>query len=275
MRITVAGVPIDCVTFVEAVDRIVALASFDKVSYVITANPEMVVESKHNQAFLDALCKADLVVPDGIGLLAMAQYLEDTQKHKSLLLKIALVPWYLLSIIINRQLFKVLPQNVPGVDLVLALAGYAAQHGLPIALIGGADNERAGTERYLARQFPDLQVVTDPGAADVSRETSEEFAQLQKKLSSFSLGFIFVAFGHPKQELWIAKHRDELPSGVAVGVGGTFSYLSGLKRRAHPVIRKLGLEWLWRLTTEPSRLKRIVNAVVVFPYYVFLSAKSE
>ena len=87
---------------------------------------------------------------------------------------------------------------------------------------------------------------------------------------------LFVAFGHPKQEMWIAEHLKEIPSvKIAVGVGGSFDYISNLKKRPPLFIQKLGLEWLVRLLYEPKRILRIGTAVIVFPIIVVYSKISS
>jgi N-acetylglucosaminyldiphosphoundecaprenol N-acetyl-beta-D-mannosaminyltransferase len=80
---------------------------------------------------------------------------------------------------------------------------------------------------------------------------------------------LFVAFGAPNQELWIARNLAKMPSvKVAMGVGGAFDFIAGKQKRAPQIFRSLGLEWLYRLMREPRRIVRIINAVVVFPFLV-------
>lgn len=101
---------------------------------------------------------------------------------------------------------------------------------------------------------------------DVDGSDDTTGSDAREHIKTFSPDILLVAFGHPKQELWIEKHLNEFPSLKAVvGVGGTFDYWSGSKKRAPLTLRAFGLEWLWRLICEPKRWKRILNAVIVFP----------
>ncbi|MBI2117865.1 WecB/TagA/CpsF family glycosyltransferase, partial [Candidatus Peregrinibacteria bacterium] len=80
---------------------------------------------------------------------------------------------------------------------------------------------------------------------------------------------LLVAFGAPEQDLWIDRYLSAMPSvRVAMGIGGTLDFLAGVRKRAPALVQKLGFEWLWRLLNEPWRLRRIWNAVVVFPWLV-------
>ena len=89
-------------------------------------------------------------------------------------------------------------------------------------------------------------------------------------INKFMPHLLFVAFNNPKQEIWIRRNLPKLKVKGAMAVGGTFRYNAGLSELPPNWMESLGLEWAWRLITEPYRLKRIVNAVVVFPYKVFL-----
>lgn len=90
------------------------------------------------------------------------------------------------------------------------------------------------------------------------------------KINKFNPDLLFVAFGNPKQEIWIYDNLLKLNIGGAMAVGGSLRYLAGLSSLPPVWMEKVGLEWLWRLVTEPFRLPRIWNAVVVFPWKVFL-----
>lgn len=82
---------------------------------------------------------------------------------------------------------------------------------------------------------------------------------------------VLVAYGAPKQEIWIAENKDALGAKLLVGVGGTFDMLSGRLKRAPGWVQSLNLEWLWRFLQQPSRIGRIWRAVVVFPLKVLMS----
>lgn len=267
MKIDILGVHIDNISFYEAQHTITQMVERGGRHYVVTANPEMVVEAQKNRPFQQAINNADLVTPDGTGLRAIAQYLYDTSLNKSnIIIKSYKLIYYLLSILNSQNKFTVIPHVVSGADLFWSLCHWAADANISVILIGGTADELNGTAVVIGQRYPGLQIITDIGAVDIENETSQEFERLKAKISPYTHALLFVAFGHPKQELWIVKHRKELPEGVAMGVGGTFAYVSGRKKRAPSMFRYLGLEWLWRLLIEPKRLTRIFTAVIIFPY---------
>jgi len=100
--------------------------------------------------------------------------------------------------------------------------------------------------------------------------------QIIQAVNTSGAKLLLVAYGAPKQDLWIAKHLSKMPTvRVAIGVGGTFDFLSGTIKRAPRWLRSLGLEWLWRLILQPWRIKRIWTAVVIFPMLVLMSKKQN
>lgn len=268
MKVNILSVPVDAVRFTEAIDTILQLARDGQPHHVITMNPEMVVEAQRNSTFLDAIKAADLVVPDGVGLLPTAHFLHSTKPANGIVL--FLKEWLLiLETLLGRSRFDILKETVSGIDLTQALCEKAKEKGIPVVFIGGYNDEAALAAKAVQEKVAGLQISSDPGPNDVSGETADEYQRILSLLRQHPNGFYFVAFGHPKQELWIAKHKADLPAGVFMGVGGTFTYLSGKRRRAHSWLRKLGLEWLWRLAAEPARWKRIVTAFIVYPHLVY------
>ena len=117
----------------------------------------------------------------------------------------------------------------------------------------------------MKNKFDGLNVVgTFAGSPAVNEECN-----LRERIDNSGADVLFVAYGAPRQELWIARNLDKLTSVcVAVGIGGSFDFISGNVKRAPAVMRKFGLEWLFRLFVQPSRFKRIFNALIVFPCVV-------
>lgn len=209
--------------------------------HVMTPNNEMIVEAQKNHPFRQVLAKSDLNLPDSQGLLFAAR---RTHQH--------------------------LPERVTGVDTVQALCKSLNEHH-PVFLLGAAPGVAEKAAWALHCNNPRINIAGtmsgSPQAGDaetIIREINEAKPHL-----------LLVSFGAPQQDLWIHKHLAQMPSvRVAMGVGGTFDFIAGVKKRAPLFIQRIGLEWLWRFAQEPSRWKRMWRAVVVFPFLV-LTARSR
>jgi N-acetylglucosaminyldiphosphoundecaprenol N-acetyl-beta-D-mannosaminyltransferase len=241
MRFSILQVPVDGVSRNEAVRRIAGFLGGVQGRMVTTPNPEMLVAASRSARFRDVLRSADLAVPDGIGLVYAARWLG----HR-------------------------VPERVSGADLVDDISALAAAQGRSLYLLGAEEGIAAMAAETLRVRYPDLRIV---GASSGGRlrhdgEWVIEGRELEK-IAAAAPDILLVAFGHGKQEEWIAAHLPDLPSvKVAMGVGGTFDFLAGKAARAPAAMRRLGLEWAWRLVREPWRFRRIVTAVLVFPWLV-------
>lgn len=109
----------------------------------------------------------------------------------------------------------------------------------------------------------------DKNGEPITQKDREKEVEIIEKINKVEPDILFVGFGHPKQEKWIAKWLPKINCGGAMAVGGTFDYIYGRAKFPPKWIEGLGLEWLWRLTHEPKRALRILNAVVIFPLKVF------
>jgi N-acetylglucosaminyldiphosphoundecaprenol N-acetyl-beta-D-mannosaminyltransferase len=211
--------------------------------YIVTPNPELILMAQHNLNLKEALNSADLPVPDGVGL------------------KIADPA---LTIIKGRELF-------------LELIKLAEKRSWKVFLLGGLGKEAAKAASILKSQFPGVKIESGVGPKlGVNAEPmgiNERKTEIKTidSINKFAPQFLFVAFGNPKQEIWIHKNLSKLKIGGSMTVGGTFRYIAGITPLPPKWMAKAGLEWLWRLITEPSRLKRIFNAVFVFPLKVFFA----
>lgn len=249
MRTLILGIPIDVVTRVEASRRAEAMLDEPRGHMIATPNPEMLVDAASDAAFAAALQSADLAIADGFGLL--------------------LVSWLL---------GKRLPERISGTDFIDDLAVLAARKQKRVFLLGG-EGERVAERaaEVLAKRHPGLRIAGAISGVkvfwhDQSTPMIEGAALVAVKAAAPDI--LLVAFGHRKQELWIQKTLPSLPSvRIAMGVGGAFDFIAGDVRRAPTVLRKLGLEWLWRLILQPWRWRRIWKAVVTFPWLAFKAQK--
>lgn len=227
IRIAILGVGIDPVTSDEAVRRVSALIAAGRPAHVVTVNPEFVMAARRDPRFAAVLEAADLALADGVGVVWAA-----------------------------RLLGTPVPERVPGVDIVPRLACAAAELGRSVFLLGAAPGvaPRAAEAltAYGCGSGPGVRIAgTEAGSPDAG-----DAAAIIARVTAADPGLLLVAFGAPRQDLWIAAHRDDLRVPVMMGVGGTFDMLAGVQRRAPRVVRGLGLEWLWRLVLEPARWRR-------------------
>ncbi len=235
MKTNILDYHIDCLTFEQARETVKGYMAGTGQQQVVTLNPEMMLAAQRDQQFAAAINTADLVLADGTGLL-LASWLVQPP----------------------------LPQRIPGVDFITAVLADAAAHNQSVYFLGGRGHVAQHAAEKMRQQFPQLQVAgaDSGGVIPLGQQTPALVGQI----NAAQPALLLVAFGHGKQERWIADHLSQLPSvRVAMGVGGTFDFLSGQVRRAPAWLRQMGLEWLWRLVQQPWRIKRIINATCLFP----------
>lgn len=191
---------------------------------VCTVNPEFIVDARRDRAFAGVLQRADLRAPDGVGVLWAAKLLGAP-----------------------------LDERVTGSDGIYRIAERAAQRHWRVFFLGAAPGVALRTAGRLRALYPDLVVA---GAYDGSPDVAG-WAPIEAWLQSTQPDILFVAYGHPKQDFWIDRHRAELPVGVAMGVGGAFDFVAGVTVRAPRWMRRFGLEWLHRLMRQPWRWRRM------------------
>lgn len=150
---------------------------------------------------------------------------------------------------------KPLKQRITGVDLVENLCKYVSKQPITVGFLGGGPNVAEETAECLRKKYPGLKVKL------VSQEWSDDFTKEKTDI-------LFVAFGSPKQEIWISEHLGDIPCKVVIGVGGAFDFISGKVPRAPKVLRKLGFEWFFRLLIQPWRIKRQLS-LIKFVYLIF------
>jgi N-acetylglucosaminyldiphosphoundecaprenol N-acetyl-beta-D-mannosaminyltransferase len=240
-RIYILGVPIDDVTENEAVKYIDTLMNDGKLHQVVTVNPEFVMEAQRDPRFMQVLNDASLATADGMGILVAARWLGTPIRER-----------------------------VTGVALVERLAKQAVIRGWRIFFLGAAPSVAEKAAQVLRHRYAGLQVA---GAYAGSPSIIEEPFVRQQVLDA-NPDILLVAYGHPAQDLWIARNQELLNVRLAIGVGGTFDELIGLVPQAPIWMHKIGLKWLWRLIKQPWRYKRIMTAVIKFPLAVLRSRSS-
>lgn len=234
-RVHILGVPIDPVTSLQAVDTLRSMLLSQKQHHVMTPNSEMLVEAHRNPDFRSLLQRTALNLPDSAGLLFAAS---KTKQY--------------------------LPERVTGVDTVTRLCS-TLREGERVFLLGGGPGVAQKAAKHLHECNPHLMVVGTYGGSP-SREEADHIVSMINRVQP---KLLLVAYGAPKQDLWIDEHLRHMPSvRVAMGIGGTLDFLAGTQKRAPVLLQALHLEWLWRLCVQPRRIGRIWRAVVIFPLLV-------
>lgn len=239
-RIRLLWMPIDDVSFQEAVDRIVRLCRENGSAYVVTPNVDHFMRARRDEALRSIYENASLSLADGVPVVWASKFLGTPLKEK-----------------------------VSGSDLFVALCERAADEGLRVFLVGGDPGVAEQVKDLLRKRHPAIRIV---GTASpiVDRvgggpENDETIAMIRDARPQL----LFVAFGCPKQERWIARHYRRLEGPVCIGVGASFDFAAGVQLRAPVWMQRAGLEWLWRLAHEPGRLwKRYLIDDLPFIWHV-------
>ncbi len=192
---------------------------------VATANAEMVMLAKEDAAFGALLAAADLVVPDGAGVVWAARHQGNP-----------------------------VPERVPGVDLTQALLAYASKNGKKVFFFGAAPGVAEEAARRACKRFPGLVVA---GTRD-GYFSAADSPRIVAMINESGADLLFVALGVPKQEQWIQANRAALAPRVVMGVGGTLDVMAGRVKRAPVWMQRTSLEWLYRLLCQPSRFIRML-----------------
>ncbi|MGN1059253.1 MAG: WecB/TagA/CpsF family glycosyltransferase [Clostridia bacterium] len=224
-KIDILGVLVDHVTMEEAMSRVRGFLSEPGSHAVFTPNSEIIMAAYQDPAFCRVLNSADLVIADGIGVV-----------HASKILKAPL------------------PERVAGFDLSSRLIEEAGSGAYSLYFFGGRPGVAEQAADKLRAQYPGLQIV---GCADGYFDADKEkmiIADIQSKKPDI----LFVCLGAPKQEKWIAAHREETGARLLLGVGGSLDVWAGVAERAPEKYQKAGLEWLYRLKKQPSRFFRML-----------------
>ena len=237
-------VNVDCILVDRVLKRIEIWLDSRGKRVIVTANPEMIVLSQKDLVFKKIVNQADLVVPDGVGLVWAMQHLDRDKKSK---------------IVVKR---------IAGVDLMINLGQLAQKKKKRVFLLGGKGSLAIKAAQVLKTRFSGLQIAAFSGPKKVIDSDIKEKEQTLKKINDFKTDLLLVAFGHGKQERWIADNLSQLKIKVAMGVGGAFDYLVSPWRRAPKMIQRLGLEWWWRLMLQPWRIKRQM-AIIKFIWMVY------
>lgn len=226
--VEILGVPVHRVDVPTTLDQIARWIASPTTTcrQICTVNPEFIIDAHRDARFAEVLRRADLRVPDGVGVLWAA-----------------------------RLLGAPLRQRVTGSDGVYYISERAAREGWRVYFLGAAPGVAERAAQILSARYAGLQVA----GAFAGSPAETDWPEIHERLLAAQPDILFVAYGHPRQDLWIDAHRDELPAKVAVGIGGALDFVTGVTRRAPRWVQRLGLEWLHRLIHQPWRWRRMVK----------------
>lgn len=223
-RYFVLGVPVDVVTEADLMEAAREAVERGQPMRIVTVNAEFVMTAQRDAGFLRALRGAHVATPDGAG-----------------------VVWAL-----HRA--GVAVRRLGGSDLIWSISDQAARLGHSVFYLGAAEGVAEEVANRMRDKYPGLRVA---GTMSGSPRPEEEDDIIDAVRSS-GAQILFVAYGAPAQELWVARNVARLGVCVAIGVGGSFDYVAGRALRAPVWMRERGLDWLWRLATQPWRWKRML-----------------
>ncbi len=233
--INVAGVDIDCVDFSDTLTQIRVWVDAHRSGHtqqcrqISTINPEFIVDAHRDSAFADILAQVDLRVPDGIGVLWAAN--------------------------INGAALR---ERVTGSDGIERIGQAAALNGWRVFFLGAAPGVAAQTADQLRKRYPSLIV----SGIHSGSPAPTDWPAIHEYLSATSPDILFVAYGHPSQDIWIRNHVHELPAAVAIGVGGAFDFVAGITQRAPTWMQRWASNGCIACCREPWRWRRMMKLPV-------------
>jgi N-acetylglucosaminyldiphosphoundecaprenol N-acetyl-beta-D-mannosaminyltransferase len=237
MRHHLFEVPIDDFSNAELDQQLTEWVNGTVSKFLTAPNPEFLLLARKDEEFRKILQSSDLSLPDGVGLRYAIAALTDKR-------------------LLHRQ---------TGVELVEKLMKVAHEHHKHILLVGGEEGSAEMTKRRFEQKYHGLKI----SVLELGRVNFPVSESIKKSIFEVSPDILLVALGQKKQEKFIYEVLPSVPSiRLAVGIGGAFEMLAGLKPRAPRLLSQMGLEWAWRVIIEPRRIGRILNASLVFPIVV-------
>ena len=232
---TILGVRIDIVDWATIEDfcRRALIQAAPKI--ITTINGEIILTASKNHDYKKVLNSADLAIADSTNVVWVGR---------------------LKGYRFNRP--------TPGSELLGKICEIAMKTKKSVFFLGGQDGVAQITADIITKQYPDIEIA---GVSESDPDNPNTAKYVRKK----NPDIVFVAYGAPKQELWIDKHKEEITAKIMVGVGGTFDMIAGKLPRAPSWMRKMYLEWFWRLLLQPKRIIRVFKATIVFPLKALFS----
>lgn len=229
--VKIFGVEINNISFEEGVEEIRTYLKGDSLKTIYTPNPEIVMEAKDDEKLKNLINTGDMVTADGIGLIYAS-------KIKG----------------------KPLKERVTGYDLSLKLLEIGNENSYSIYLLGGKEGVAKKAGKNIKKNYPNIRIAGYHNGyfkgIQNGNENHEDEVNIINEINKSNPDIIFVGLGFPNQEKWINGNKNKIKGKVIIGNGGVMDILSGNTKPAPEFYRKIGLEWLYRLIQEPSRIKR-------------------
>ena len=248
-RIRVLDVPVDMVSKEEAFEVFKSLMASCGCSLIVTPNSEIVENASREPELKSLIESAELIIPDGIGLVYASKILKNPLKER-----------------------------VTGIDFLSDILVYLQENGKSIYLLGSTPGVTELAAAKMKEKYPELKVAgTHHGYFDGVKQgdfETDETRAIVASINESGADFLCVAMGSPKQEKFIHTHKNNFTNvRAAMGVGGSLDVWAGTLKRAPEFYQKHGLEWLYRFIQEPSRYKRMIK-LPIFMLRVIFSKKS-
>lgn len=235
---TILGVEVQSVTYESLLDNLGTWIADDvRLQQICTVNPEFFVIASQQPDFYRVMQHA-FCIADGVGIVLAA-----------------------------RLLGHHLPQRVTGTDAVGYIAENAVQYGWRLFLLGAAEGVAKETAKLLTVQYPGL-MIAGTYAGSPHDDEADTIIQI---INDSGADILLVAYGAPQQDLWISRYQSRLAVNVAIGVGGAYDFITGNVPRAPQLMRRMGLEWLYRLIRQPWRWRRMLR----LPVFVWLVIRRQ
>lgn len=222
--IEILGINFISTSFRHMVEILTKKIEDNEKTFVVTANPEIVMYSLEDEDYRNNVALADYVVPDGNGIL-----------------------------LAGKLLHKPVEERITGYDLTVELLTLGNATGWKVYLLGGKEEVNVKAVNHIRKTYPNVKVVGSHNGYFDWKDDS-----IQNEILNTEPDIVLVALGFPKQEKWIAEHLNSFSKGIFIGVGGSIDVLAGEVKRAPMIWQRLKLEWFYRLLKQPSRWRRML-----------------
>lgn len=233
-KLDMLGIQVDKVNMAEAIKKVIEFENNEKTSIIVTPNSEIIMQAKKDPELFSIINGADMVIPDGIGIVIASKILKDP-----------------------------LQERVTGIDLMEEILKYANKNQKSIYILGSKIGVADKAAQNISEKYPNLKIAgTHHGyfkGFHLGIKNHPEEKKVLDEINQVKPDFLFTAFGAPKQEKWMNEYKEILDVKVAIGVGGSIDVYAGEVKRAPKIYQKLCLEWFYRLVKEPWRYKRMLE----------------
>lgn len=228
-HVDILGIPVTSIDHHTLKNNLISHIENGEKSFVVTANPEIVMTAKKSNSYMSAILSASYITADGIGIVKASRIMNNP-----------------------------LPERVAGYDLMIDFIRVSQEYSYKIFLLGAKPEVITQTVRNLEKYYPNLHIAGyHDGYFNIHDE--EETSSIVDRIRTLEPDLIFVGLGVPRQEEWVAENYHRFDKGVFLCVGGSFDVLAGVTKRAPISWQNCNLEWLYRLLQQPARWRRMIS----------------